>query len=195
MACPLRLEYAGAVRHLTSRGNERRAIFRDDEDKEQFLGVLGRAVAMFRWKLHAYVLMGNHYHLLVETLEPNLFRGKRLSLETFRKGNGCLGGRRSTRSFPWWEGSSERKWKSSGCHEAALRGRRWRAFRGVKGPGRSRRSARSSGSDPGPRPTWQRPRPGGLKRTRNFERRSKARWTYSGSKPHKSRPDPYSFDP
>lgn len=77
MARPLRLEYPGAVWHVTSRGNERRAIFRDDEDRLQFLGVLERAVEMFRWKLHAYVLMGNHYHLVVETPEPNLSRGMR----------------------------------------------------------------------------------------------------------------------
>ena len=77
MARPLRLEYPGAVWHVTSRGNERLAIFRDDEDRTQFLEVLGRGVAMFRWKLHAFVLMGNHYHLLVETPEPNVSRGMR----------------------------------------------------------------------------------------------------------------------
>jgi len=77
MSRPLRLEYPGAVWHVTSRGNERRGIFRDDEDRTQLLGMLARVVAMFRWKLHAYVLMGNHYHLLVETPEPNLSRGMR----------------------------------------------------------------------------------------------------------------------
>jgi REP element-mobilizing transposase RayT len=50
-------------------------VFRDDEDRLQFLGILGRVVTMFRWKLHAYVLMGNHFHLLVETPEPNLSPG------------------------------------------------------------------------------------------------------------------------
>jgi len=77
MGRPLRLEYPGAVWHVTCRGNERKAIFRDEEDRLQFLGTLGRVVAMFRWKLHAYVLMGNHFHLLVETPEPNLSRGMR----------------------------------------------------------------------------------------------------------------------
>jgi REP element-mobilizing transposase RayT len=77
MARPLRLEYAGAVWHVTSRGNAKEKVFEDDEDREAFLEVLSRVVTMFRWKLHAYVLMGNHYHLLVETPEPNLSRGMR----------------------------------------------------------------------------------------------------------------------
>ncbi len=77
MARPLRLDHAGAVWHVTSRGNERREIFRDDEDRERFLTTLGRVVQTFRWRVHAYVLMGNHYHLLVETPEPTLSRGMR----------------------------------------------------------------------------------------------------------------------
>jgi REP element-mobilizing transposase RayT len=62
---------------VTSRGNERREIFRDDEDRERFLTIVGRVVRTFRWRVHAYVLMGNHYHLLVETPEPTLSRGMR----------------------------------------------------------------------------------------------------------------------
>jgi REP element-mobilizing transposase RayT len=62
------------VWHVTSRGNERREIFRDDEDRERFLTTLGRVVQTFRWRVHAYVLMGNHYHLLVETPEPTIAR-------------------------------------------------------------------------------------------------------------------------
>jgi putative transposase len=77
MSRPLRLEYPGAVWHVTSRGNERRVVFRDDADRELFLSILGRTVELFRWKLHAWVLMGNHYHLLVETPEPTLSRGMR----------------------------------------------------------------------------------------------------------------------
>jgi REP element-mobilizing transposase RayT len=77
MARPLRLDHAGAVWHVTSRGNERREIFRDDEDRERFLTTLGRVIRIFRWRVHAYVLMGNHYHLLVETPEANLSRGMR----------------------------------------------------------------------------------------------------------------------
>jgi REP element-mobilizing transposase RayT len=62
---------------VTCRGNERRDVFRDDGDRERFLAVLGRTVSLFRWRLHAYVLMGNHYHLVVETPEPTLSRGMR----------------------------------------------------------------------------------------------------------------------
>ena len=77
MSRPPRLEYPGAVWHVTARGNERRDVFRDDADRELFLSILGRTVELFRWKLHAWVLMGNHYHLLVETPEPTLSRGMR----------------------------------------------------------------------------------------------------------------------
>ncbi len=74
---PLRLEHAGALWHVTARGNERRPIFRDDADRREFLDVLARVVTLFRWRLHAWVLMGNHYHLLLETPEPTLSRGMR----------------------------------------------------------------------------------------------------------------------
>ena len=77
MSRPLRLEYPGAVWHVTCRGNERRDVFRDDADRGRFLDILGRTVSLFRWRLHAFVLMGNHYHLLVETPEPTLSRGMR----------------------------------------------------------------------------------------------------------------------
>jgi putative transposase len=75
MARPLRIEYPGAVHHITSRGNERRPIFRSDADREMFLSLLGAAVARFRWSVTAYVLMTNHFHFVVETPEPNLSRG------------------------------------------------------------------------------------------------------------------------
>jgi REP element-mobilizing transposase RayT len=77
MARPLRLEFAGAIYHLTSRGDGREAIFLDDQDREGFLSVLAAVVGRYHWRLHAYCLMGNHYHLLVETPEPNLSRGMR----------------------------------------------------------------------------------------------------------------------
>ena len=60
MARPLRIEYPGAVYHLTSRGNERKAIFRTDADREAFLAFLGKAVKRFGWSLTAWVLMNNH---------------------------------------------------------------------------------------------------------------------------------------
>ena len=77
MARPLRLEHPGALWHVTARGNERGDVFRDDADRREFLSVLGRTVTVYGWRLHAYVLMGNHYHLLVETPEPTLSRGMR----------------------------------------------------------------------------------------------------------------------
>ena len=69
MARPLRIEFPGAVYHITSRGNERREIFRDDYDREDFLNILQRNVSRYNWLCHAYCLMDNHYHLLVETPE------------------------------------------------------------------------------------------------------------------------------
>ncbi len=75
MSRALRLEYPGAWWHITSRGVDREDIFLDDCDRRRFLRILALAVPHFRWRLHAYVLMTNHYHLLVETVEPTLSRG------------------------------------------------------------------------------------------------------------------------
>ena len=77
MARPLRIEYDGALYHVTSRGNERKPIFRDDADRKLFLNTLSQVTDRFHWLCHAYCLMGNHYHLLLETPEPTLSRGMR----------------------------------------------------------------------------------------------------------------------
>ena len=77
MARPLRIEYPGAVYHLTSRGNERRTIFTDDQDREGFLDLLHQVNRRYHWLCHAYCLMENHYHLLIETPEGNLSLGMR----------------------------------------------------------------------------------------------------------------------
>jgi len=77
MARPLRLEYPGAIYHVTNRGNAQEAIFRSDKDRKLFLIVLGEAVSRYGWLCHAYCLMDNHYHLLLETPEPNLSLGMR----------------------------------------------------------------------------------------------------------------------
>ena len=77
MARPIRLDYSGALWHVTARGNERKPIYRDSEDCTAFVDVLGRTVARYRWQLHAFVLMPNHYHLLVETPVATLSRGMR----------------------------------------------------------------------------------------------------------------------
>ena len=77
MARPLRIEFPGAVYHVTSRGNARADIFEADGDRETFLKILGLVVKRFNWLCHAYCLMNNHYHLLLETLEGNLSAGMR----------------------------------------------------------------------------------------------------------------------
>ena len=77
MSRPLRIEYPGALYHVTSRGNRREAIFEDDADRNYFLDLLGEIYQRFHWKIDAYCLMNNHYHLLVETMDANLSRGMR----------------------------------------------------------------------------------------------------------------------
>ncbi len=74
MARPLRIEYEGAFYHVTSRGNEKKDIFSSADDYEQFKTYLYEAREKFGYKLHAYVLMTNHFHLLIETPEANLNR-------------------------------------------------------------------------------------------------------------------------
>ena len=77
MARPLRIEFSGAVYHVTSRGNAREDIYLDDTDRAMFLGVLAEVINCFDWRCHAYCLMGNHYHVLIETPEPTLSKGMR----------------------------------------------------------------------------------------------------------------------
>jgi REP element-mobilizing transposase RayT len=72
MARALRIEYPGAVYHVMARGNQGRPIFKDDPDRKRFLETLGEAAEKTGIVIHAYVLMGNHYHLLLETPEGNL---------------------------------------------------------------------------------------------------------------------------
>ena len=77
MARPLRIEFEGAVYHITARGNGRQEIFLDDKDRAGFLAVLRDVVDRFGWVCHAYCLMSNHYHLLIETPDANLSKGMR----------------------------------------------------------------------------------------------------------------------
>jgi len=77
MARPLRLEYRGALYHVTSRGDGQEDIYLDDEDRILALAVLEDVVRRFNWCIHAYCLMGNHYHLLIETPDGNLAQGMR----------------------------------------------------------------------------------------------------------------------
>lgn len=95
MTRPLRLEVANGVYHVTARGNERRAIYRDDRDRLTFLEALRGTCARFRWCCLGYCLMSNHYHLLVRTPEPNLARGMRdlngIYAQAFNRRHGRVG--------------------------------------------------------------------------------------------------------
>ena len=72
MARPLRIQYPGAMYHVTCRGNERKEIFRCDQDRKEFLDLLAQSVNIYNIKIYSYVLMNNHFHLLVETPLGNL---------------------------------------------------------------------------------------------------------------------------
>lgn len=77
MSRPLRLEFSGALYHITARGNARQDIYFEASDFELFLAILNNVCERFNWIIHAYCLMTNHYHLLVETPEGNLSKGMR----------------------------------------------------------------------------------------------------------------------
>lgn len=77
MPRPLRIEYPGAVYHITSRGNRGDSIYLSDKDRILFLHLLEKTIQRYNWICHAYCLMDNHYHLLVETVEANLSVGMR----------------------------------------------------------------------------------------------------------------------
>ena len=83
MPRPLRVEFAGAIYHLMSRGDRREPIFLDVEDRKTFLRTLGEACEKTGWQVHAYCLMGNHFHLVAETPQPNLVAGMRWFLGTY----------------------------------------------------------------------------------------------------------------
>jgi REP element-mobilizing transposase RayT len=77
MARPIRIEFCGALYHVTSRGDRREAIYEDDDDRARFLDILAQVVADANWLCHAYCLMSNHYHLVIETPDRNLAKGMR----------------------------------------------------------------------------------------------------------------------
>ncbi len=77
MARPLRIEYPGAVYHVTARGNARMPVFESDADRAGFLELLKAAMERFNWRCYAYCLMDNHYHLQVETIYADLSMGMR----------------------------------------------------------------------------------------------------------------------
>jgi len=74
MARQLRVEYPEAIYHVLSRGDRREDIFRDDRDRDLFLSTLAEACGKTGWQIHAYCLMRNHFHLVIEPRRPTLWR-------------------------------------------------------------------------------------------------------------------------
>lgn len=95
MTRPLRLEFAGALYHVTSRGDHREAIYRDDVDRQAWLDILARVCKRFNFVIHSFCQMTNHFHLLVETIEGNLSQGMRqlngLYTQHFNRRHGLVG--------------------------------------------------------------------------------------------------------
>ena len=95
MSRPLRIEYPGAVYHVTSRGNEKKPVFKDDNDRQNFLNTLQHVNKRYNWICHTYCLMTNHYHLLIETPDGNLSIGMRqlnsVYTQLFNKRHGRTG--------------------------------------------------------------------------------------------------------
>ena len=80
-----RIEYGGAFYHVMARGDRREPIVWSDRDRYDFVETLGRACARTGWRVHAWVLMDNHYHWLLETPEPNLVEGMRWFQNTYAR--------------------------------------------------------------------------------------------------------------
>jgi putative transposase len=95
MARPLRIEFPGGLYHVTSRGDRREEIYLDDADRTHWLALFGHVCKRFNWVCHAYCLMDNHYHIVVETAEGNLSRGMRqlngVYTQTFNRAHNRVG--------------------------------------------------------------------------------------------------------
>jgi putative transposase len=106
MARPLRIEFPGALYHVTSRGNDRADIYLGDEDRQAFLDVLGEVCQRRQWVCYAYCLMTNHYRLVVETQVGNLSKGMRqvngVYTQRFNRCHGRVGYGLSRRLRPFW---------------------------------------------------------------------------------------------
>ncbi len=83
MARKLRIQYPGAIYHVMNRGDRREPIFADDEDRQRLLETLAQACQKTGWQVHAYCLMRNHFHLVIETPQPNLVAGMKWLLGTY----------------------------------------------------------------------------------------------------------------
>ena len=86
MARPLRFQYPGAIYHVMARGDGGKDIFETDDDRKAFLLRLGQVGGSHGWRIHAWVLMGNHFHLLLETPQANLVSGMKYLMGTFSQG-------------------------------------------------------------------------------------------------------------
>ena len=85
MPRPLRIEYEGAIYHVMNRGDRRGNIFRDDHDRQCFLSTLAEACTKTEWQVHAWCLMRNHFHLVIETPQANLVAGMKWLLGVYTK--------------------------------------------------------------------------------------------------------------
>jgi putative transposase len=83
MARPLRIELAGGLYHVTSRGDRREAIYRDDAERAAWLDLFGDVCERFNWRCHAYCQMTNHYHIVVETPDANLSKGMGITVAVY----------------------------------------------------------------------------------------------------------------
>ena len=83
MPRPLRIQFPGGIYHLMNRGDRRESIFHDDQDRRCFLDTLGEACEKTGWQVHAWCLMGNHFHLVAETPQANLVAGMKWFLGTY----------------------------------------------------------------------------------------------------------------
>jgi REP element-mobilizing transposase RayT len=93
MPRPPRIRFAGAIYHVFVRGVNREPVFLNDDDRRRFLLLLGRAQARYGWRIHAYCLMGTHFHLLVETPEPNVSEGMQWLTGVYAQGFNRIHGR------------------------------------------------------------------------------------------------------
>src|SRR2546427_553725 len=83
LARKLRVQYPGAIYHVMNRGDRREPIFKDDADRQRWVETLGECCAKTNWQMHAYCLISNHFHLLLETPKANLVAGMKWFLGTY----------------------------------------------------------------------------------------------------------------